>query len=181
MNEVDRKITAACQLPLPTPGEAGTGFFSFLWSENIQRRGELQSNSRLVSQALPFPYLQNSTKLGFSESEKVCLGGNCFARGLDCFPLRLGRIGKRPWGGFTKKAITSLARGAAFFFFFQAGTCSACPQKKKPPTCVDGFLCSGDWTRTSDLRVMSPTSYLLLYPAMWTANIQRFIDLFNSV
>ena len=27
-------------------------------------------------------------------------------------------------------------------------------------------LCSGNWTRTSDLRVMSPTSYLLLYPAM---------------
>jgi len=36
--------------------------------------------------------------------------------------------------GFTKKAITSLARGAVFFFFFQAGTSSACPQKKKPPT-----------------------------------------------
>ncbi len=25
---------------------------------------------------------------------------------------------------------------------------------------------SGDWTRTSDLRVMSPTSYQLLYPAI---------------
>ena len=33
------------------------------------------------------------------------------------------------------------------------------------------FLCinsrSGNWTRTSDLRVMSPTSYLLLYPAIY--------------
>ena len=28
------------------------------------------------------------------------------------------------------------------------------------------FFCSGNWTRTSDLRVMSPTSYLLLYPAI---------------
>jgi predicted transcriptional regulator of viral defense system len=26
--------------------------------------------------------------------------------------------------------------------------------------------CSGSWTRTSDLRVMSPTSYQLLHPAM---------------
>ena len=34
---------------------------------------------------------------------------------------------------------------------------------------------SGNWTRTSDLRVMSPTSYLLLYPAMWTTNIQPFL------
>ena len=25
---------------------------------------------------------------------------------------------------------------------------------------------SGSWTRTSDLRVMSPTSYLLLYPVI---------------
>ncbi len=39
------------------------------------------------------------------------------------------------------------------------------------------FTSSGDWTRTSDLRVMSPTSYLLLYPAIWTANIQPFLFL----
>ena len=52
--------------------------------------------------------------------------------------------------------------------------------KKKAIDSVDGFLCSGDWTRTSDLRVMSPTSYLLLYPAMWTANIRRFIGLIKS-
>ncbi len=32
-------------------------------------------------------------------------------------------------------------------------------------------LSSGNWTRTSDLRVMSPTSYLLLYPAIWVFNI----------
>ena len=36
---------------------------------------------------------------------------------------------------------------------------------------------SGNWTRTSDLRVMSPTSYLLLYPAIWIANIQLNVDL----
>ena len=29
------------------------------------------------------------------------------------------------------------------------------------------FASSGNWTRTSDLRVMSPTSYLLLYPAIY--------------
>ena len=38
---------------------------------------------------------------------------------------------------------------------------------------------SGNWTRTSDLRVMSPTSYLLLYPAMWTAKIRPFYILHN--
>jgi hypothetical protein len=32
---------------------------------------------------------------------------------------------------------------------------------KKPLDFSRGFLCSGNWTRTSDLRVMSPTSYLL--------------------
>ncbi len=41
---------------------------------------------------------------------------------------------------------------------------------------MGSLLCSGNWTRTSDLRVMSPTSYLLLYPAMWTAKIQRKIN-----
>ncbi len=29
------------------------------------------------------------------------------------------------------------------------------------------FLCSGDTTRTCDLRVMSPTSYQLLHPAIY--------------
>jgi hypothetical protein len=29
------------------------------------------------------------------------------------------------------------------------------------------FLGSGDWTRTSDLWVMSPTSYQLLHPALF--------------
>jgi hypothetical protein len=37
---------------------------------------------------------------------------------------------------------------------------------KKPVVFTTGFTCSGNWTRTSDLRVMSPTSYLLLYPAI---------------
>ena len=38
-------------------------------------------------------------------------------------------------------------------------------------------VCSGSRTRTCDLRVMSPTSYLLLYPALWTAKIQNFSDI----
>ena len=54
--------------------------------------------------------------------------------------------------------------------------------KKKGPRFLGSlvFASSGDWTRTSDLRVMSPTSYLLLYPAMWTANIQRFLHHFQT-
>ncbi len=42
---------------------------------------------------------------------------------------------------------------------------------KKSQSNIDWLLLSsGDWTRTSDLWVMSPTSYLLLYPAIWSAN-----------
>ena len=37
---------------------------------------------------------------------------------------------------------------------------------KKRVTISDYSCSSGNWTRTSDLRVMSPTSYLLLYPAI---------------
>ena len=75
---------------------------------------------------------------------------------------------------------------------------------KKPITTVIGFLSSGGRTRTCDLWVMSPTSYLLLYPAIYIvvfyfndlglalrsgeldslrrrANIQRFFSLFNQL
>ena len=38
---------------------------------------------------------------------------------------------------------------------------------KKPEPNDSGFLCSGDRTRTCDLRVMSPTSSQLLHPAMY--------------
>ena len=38
--------------------------------------------------------------------------------------------------------------------------------QKKRVTISDYSCSSGNWTRTSDLRVMSPTSYLLLYPAI---------------
>ena len=53
-------------------------------------------------------------------------------------------------------------------------------QKIRPwtPTCTlekekavsymeNGLFGSGDWTRTSDLWVMSPTSYQLLHPALF--------------
>ena len=33
-------------------------------------------------------------------------------------------------------------------------------------------ICSGGRTRTSGLRVMSPTSYQLLYPAMWITKVR---------
>ena len=39
--------------------------------------------------------------------------------------------------------------------------------------CCSSFR-SGERTRTSDLRVMSPTSYRLLYPAMWIAKVGIF-------
>ncbi len=38
---------------------------------------------------------------------------------------------------------------------------------KKDKSCDLSFFSSGGWTRTNDLRVMSPTSYQLLYPAMF--------------
>ena len=38
---------------------------------------------------------------------------------------------------------------------------------KKPEPNDSGFPCSGDRTRTCDLRVMSPTSSQLLHPAMY--------------
>ena len=51
--------------------------------------------------------------------------------------------------------------------------------KKRPYKSITVLIVysSGDWTRTSDLRVMSPTSYLLLYPAMWSTNIRWFLRL----
>ena len=37
------------------------------------------------------------------------------------------------------------------------------------------ILCSsGGWTRTNDLRVMSPTSYQLLYSAVWECKGRKF-------
>ena len=42
------------------------------------------------------------------------------------------------------------------------------------------FSSSGDWTRTSDLRVMSPTSYLLLYPAMGVFSLVLQLRNINS-
>ncbi len=83
----------------------------------------------------------------------------------------------RGGGAIQRKPSISLSRAVVFFLCPQAQASLACSQRKKPPTFVYGFLCSGDWTRTSDLRVMSPTSYLLLYPAMRTANIRSFIGL----
>ena len=39
------------------------------------------------------------------------------------------------------------------------------------------ILCSSEGrTRTSDLRVMSPTSYQLLYLAMWIAKVSKFFE-----
>ena len=40
-------------------------------------------------------------------------------------------------------------------------------QNKKDDLSGHPLFSSGGWTRTNDLRVMSPTSYQLLYPAMF--------------
>ena len=41
-------------------------------------------------------------------------------------------------------------------------------EKEKGRFCYrNGLFSSGDWTRTSDLWVMSPTSYQLLHPALF--------------
>ncbi len=76
-------------------------------------------------------------------------------------------------GSFTKKA-SSLCDDSLFLCFTNPDASIGFGAKKKPLDFSRGFLRSGSRTRTCDLRVMSPTSYLLLYPAMWTANIQRF-------
>ena len=51
---------------------------------------------------------------------------------------------------------------------------------KKPEPNDSGFLCSGDRTRTCDLRVMSPTSSQLLHPAMYLSllyfNFAQFVN-----
>ncbi len=49
-------------------------------------------------------------------------------------------------------------------------------------------ICSGGRTRTSGLRVMSPTSYQLLYPAMWITKVRiisepaiQFFKIFSKI
>jgi hypothetical protein len=43
----------------------------------------------------------------------------------------------------------------------------SCQYSKKKVAKTDNLLSSGGPTRTDDLRVMSPTSYQLLHPAMY--------------
>ena len=49
---------------------------------------------------------------------------------------------------------------------------------KKPEPNDSGFPCSGDRTRTCDLRVMSPTSSQLLHPAMYLSLL--YFNLFSG-
>ena len=44
---------------------------------------------------------------------------------------------------------------------------------------TEGFPCSGGQTRTDDLRVMSPTSYQLLHPAIYSNAPERAIAAAN--
>ena len=69
--------------------------------------------------------------------------------------------------GLTKK--TKLLRNLFFYclnLHSSYGLIQFHPIKKPEPN-DSGFPCSGDTTRTCDLRVMSPTSYQLLHPAIY--------------
>ncbi len=57
----------------------------------------------------------------------------------------------------------------------ERGEASATKQKK--PALKAGLFSSGGRTRTYDLRVMSPTSYRLLYSAMWSAKVGSFFEI----
>ena len=46
-------------------------------------------------------------------------------------------------------------------------------EAKKKPIVRPALCSSGGWTRTNDLRVMSPTRYLLLHPALYGQNTYR--------
>ena len=48
---------------------------------------------------------------------------------------------------------------------------------KKPEPNDSGFPCSGDRTRTDGLRVMSPTSYQLLHPAIYLSLLLHYFNL----
>ena len=70
-------------------------------------------------------------------------------------------------GSFTKK---SSDRSAIFLFSFQStfeSKLSTVLETKKASRIRLAFLSSGDRTRTCGLRVMSPTSYQLLHPAIY--------------
>ena len=62
-------------------------------------------------------------------------------------------------------------------------------QKKEELSLRQFLISSGGRTRTSDLRVMSPTSYQLLYPAMlldykgnyYFNKCKIFVDIFRSI
>ena len=51
------------------------------------------------------------------------------------------------------------------------------PGKTEKPAVMAGLFSSGGRTRTYDLRVMSPTSYRLLYSAMWSAKVGTFFEI----
>ncbi len=71
------------------------------------------------------------------------------------------------WEGLTRK--TDLLRNSFFYAFILHSNLrlDSVYGIKKPEPNDSGFLCSGDRTRTCDLRVMSPTSSQLLHPAMY--------------
>ena len=60
------------------------------------------------------------------------------------------------------------------FLYFRSSKLGLILEMKKATNfSVNGFLSSGGRTRTYDLRVMSPTSYQLLHPAMYILKLFR--------
>jgi hypothetical protein len=72
----------------------------------------------------------------------------------------------------TTSPSTSIIEGFKFVVLADKIPTDQMSRNEKRPTEVDLFsLSSGGRTRTYDLWVMSPTSYQLLHPAEWAANI----------
>ena len=69
--------------------------------------------------------------------------------------------------GFTKKSSDRCAIFLFSFPFVYESKLSTLLETKKASRIRLAFLSSGDRTRTCGLRVMSPTSYQLLHPAIY--------------
>ena len=100
-------------------------------------------------------------------------------------PLHCARVAPPATGGAPLAYPTSYARRT----HTPNGSCEACchNQKRTPSEWMVFFFGCGGRTRTYDLRVMSPTSFQLLYSAIWGAllrclgivpRLSRFVKMF---
>ena len=106
----------------------------------------------------------------------VGVPGECPWRRSACVPRRPRPLAPLPspaTGGGRVSPPTSYARRSHNL----SDSCEACyhNQRKTPPGWVVFFFGCGGRTRTYDLRVMSPTSFQLLYSAIWGAPQRLYI------